>query len=154
MSQESFESEFKKLREMPEAFVLRGSTIIVEVLPPEEIKTNSGLIVASAHGHAKGNSVDAHRIEIGKVLMTGPGYWVEGTDEDLVERDITGRYEPLEVQPGAIVLLAKYSTDYLSHFPGISRPTGNKLAMIKMDSILAYYPSQEAYEAAKLALNS
>lgn len=154
MSQESFQREFNALREMgEETFVLRGSTIIVEVLPPEEIKTAGGIVLATSSDQQKGNSINAGRVDVGRVLMTGPGYWDEDLYEDLPVTH-AGGYVALEVNPGAIVLLAKFTTDYISHFPGIQRPTGSKLALIKMDSVLAYYPTQEAYERAKKALNS
>jgi co-chaperonin GroES (HSP10) len=145
----SFEKEFTTLRELgPGTFTLKGATLIVEILEPEEIKTKSGLIMAQTADHAKGHSVAAHKVDVGRVLMSGYGYWVEG------EAGGAGRFEELECQPGAIVLLPQYSTQLMSHFPGIQRPTGNKLAMIKMDQILAYYPSQEAYELAKAKLNA
>ncbi len=81
--------------------------------------------------------------------MVGQGYWYE-----LDTSGPVGGYTPLEVQPGAVVVLPQYSTQLMSHFPGIQRPTGNKLAMVKMDQVLAYYPTQEAYEAAKSKLNA
>ncbi len=146
---ETFEKELGILREMGEkTFVLRGSTLIVEIQEPEEVKTKGGLIVASHADHKKGGSVEAHRVEVGKVLLAGQGYYTEAFLET------PASYEPLECQPGAIVLLPQFSTQPISHFPGIQRPTGNKLAMIKMDQVLAYYPSQEAYERAKKKLNA
>ncbi len=156
---DSFEKELSALRALgPDTFVLRGSTLIVEIQEPEEIKTKSGLIVASHADHKKGGSIDAHRVEIGKVLMAGQGYWNDGT-RDKNGYDPTGQYidrgyEKLECQPGAIVILPQFSIQPMSHFPGIPRPTGNKLAMIKMDQVLAYYPSQEAYELARKKLNT
>ncbi len=155
---ESFEKELAVLRELgPATFVLRGSTLIVEIQEPEEIKTKSGIVLSSSSDHVKGGSAQAHRVEVGLVLMAGQGYWDEsriGYQDENSHRTITeGQYNPLECQPGAIVLLPQYSTQLMSHFPGISRPTGNKLAMIKMDQVLAYYPSQEAYELAKQKLN-
>ncbi len=159
---ESFEKELAALRAMgPEVFVLRGSTLIVEIQEPEEIKTKGGLIVAQHADHQKGQSVQAHRVDIGKVLMCGQGYW----DQDIVipgeiinETTVTcstrGGFTPLECQPGAIVILPQFSTQAMSHFPGIQRPTGNKLVMVKMDQILAYYPTSEAYENAKKKLNA
>ncbi len=146
---ESFEKELSILRELGEGtFVLRGSTLIVEILEPEEIKTKSGLVIASSGMQAKGGNAEAHRVEVGKVLLSGQGYWTSITDNPN-----DGFYQALECQPGAIVLLPQYSTQLMSHFPGIQRPTGNKLAMIKMDQVLAYYPSQEAFELAKQKLN-
>ncbi len=158
---ETFENEIAALREMgPGTFVLRGSTLLVEIQEPEEIKTKGGLVLASSGDQRKGGTTEAHRIEVGKVLMAGQGYWNEEMNNDIVNSKaqtitlIRGGYEPLECQAGAIVLLPQFSTQLLSHFPGIQRPTGNKLALVKMDQILAYYPSQEAYEAAKAKLNA
>lgn len=154
MKQESFEKQLATLRELgPETFVLRGSTLIVEIQEPEELKTAGGLVIAAPSDHTRGNTVNAHKVDIGKVLMAGQGYWNEGIEDGDIGSRLAG-YEPLEVQPGAIVMLPQYSTQLLSHFPGIQRPTGNRLAMVKMDQILAYYPSQEAYELAKSKLNT
>ena len=155
---ESFSDDFAKLRSMGEqTFVLRGSSLIVEILPREEMKTAGGLVIATDTKHVGGQSVTAHAVEVGKVLMAGQGYWSGNGpfvfDEEEGVAGPTGQYEPLECQPGAIVLLPQYSIQLMSHFPGIQRPTGNKLAMIKMDQILAYYPTQQAYEAAKKELN-
>lgn len=155
MSQESFEKELATLRELGSStFVLRGSTLIVEIQEPEEIKTKGGIVLATHADHAKGQSVAAHRVEVGKVLMSGEGYWVED-DTFRPAGGVPGKgyFEKLACQPGAIVILPQYSTQLMSHFPGIQRPTGNKIAMIKMDQVLAYYPSQEAYEKAKKKMN-
>jgi hypothetical protein len=157
MSQTPFEKEFQMLRELGEkTFVLRGSTIIVYELPDEEIKTQGGLIIATDSKQVMGNSVEQHRLKVAKVLMTGPGYYQENLnygDEGSHDHHIPGTYIPLEVKPGAIVILPQYSTSTVSTFPGILKPTSNKLHMVKEDSIVAYYPSEEAYELAKSKLN-
>lgn len=155
---DSFVREMDILREMGQnTFVLRGSTLLVEILPPEEIKTKSGLIVAHTEDHVKGGSAKAHSVDIGRVLMSGQGYWNDGSvevyDEAIGFHKIHAGYEPLEAQPGAIVILPQFSTQLMSHFPGIQRPTGNRLALVKMDQVLAYYPTQEVYELAKQKLN-
>lgn len=150
MSTTSFDKEFGILQEMgQETFVLRGSNIIVEVLDREEIKTAGGLIMASDPKQMKGNTINAHEVIVAKVLMCGQGYWNENEHPN----PDNGFYEPLEVKPGAIVFLPPHSYQLLSHFPGIQRPTANKLAMVKMDALTAYYPSQQAYELAKSKLN-
>ena len=149
-SQIPFEKEFATLRELgQDTFVLRGSTIIVYEMPEEEIKTAGGLIMASDSRQVGGNSIEQHKLKVAKVLMTGPGYWgalPEGSGNQ-------EGYIPLDVKPGAIVILPQYSTSTISVFPGISKPTGNKLHMVKEDAILAYYPSEEAYLAAKSKLS-
>lgn len=142
-NKDSFDKEFATLRELgQDVFVLRGATIIVEIQPEQELKTAGGLVLSAPSDHVRGNSVAAHKLDIGKVLMTGPGYW----DED------KNCYEPLDVKPGAIVILPQYTTSILSMFPGIQRPTGNKLGMVKADSIVAYYPTPEAFELAQSKL--
>lgn len=153
----SFKKEFDTLRELgQQTFVLRGSTLIVEILPPEELKTSGGLIMAVDTDQRKGGSIEAHKVEVGVVRMAGQGYWEESevyrTDSGNVVSE--GNYTSLECQPGSIVILPQYSIQLLSHFPGIQRPTANKLAMVKMDQILAYYPSEEAYSEAKAKLNA
>ena len=141
---ESFEKEFSALRELgPEAFVLRGSSIIVEIMPDEEIKTAGGLIMATSTDHIKGNSIEQHKLRVARVLMVGEGYYDEEKEG----------YEPLDVKVGAVVIVPPYSPEYISVFPGIQRPTGNKLAFVKFAQILALFPSQEAYELAKSKLN-
>lgn len=151
----SFEKDFNTLRELGEStFIVRGANIVVEILEPEEIKTAGGIVIAAPSDHIKGNSVAAHSVQIGKALMCGQGYWQDYDEEIKGEKDEAGRYVPLEVQPGAILILPQYSIQLLSHFPGIQRPTGNKLALVKMDQILAYYPSLEAYNLAKTKLNA
>lgn len=141
--QESFEKEFSALRALgPSHFVLRGSTLIVELIDDEELKTKGGIIIAAPADHVKGGSVSQGKLQVARVLMVGEGYW----DED--EKAFT----PLDVSTGAIVILPQFATQFLSMFPGIGRPTGNKLAMIKADQILGMYPSPEAYAVAKAKL--
>lgn len=141
--QDGFDKEFATLRELGEqVFVLRGSTMIVQLLDDEELKTKSGLIIATKIDHRKGGSVEEHKLQVARVLMTGPGY--DGED---------GQKIPLEVGPGSIVILPQMTTTILSMFPGIQRPTQNKLALVKEDSILGYYPTAKAYELAKKKLN-
>lgn len=127
---------FESLRERKDLFTLRGSTMLVRIVD-EELKSEGGIILQADPNQLKGG-VDANRLNVGKVLMTGPGY-----------EDEEGNIEPLEVGPGAMVLLPKYGLSMISIFPGYNKPTGEKLAMVKFDQVLAYYPSEEAYEQAK-----
>ncbi len=140
---DTFEKEFETLRELGQStFVLRGATMIVEIQSKEEVKTKSGLIVSTPGDHTR-RSTEENRLDIGKVLMVGPGYW----DED------TKSYIKLDIEVGAILILPQYLVQPISIFPGIARPTNNKLALVKDDAILAYYPTAEAFEQAKTKLN-
>ena len=83
---------FARLREHRGLMWLRGDNVLVEKLPPVELKTKSGLILGSANTH-KGTIADACT-EFGIVLMTGPGL-IGDDGEDI----------PLDCQPGDVVLL-------------------------------------------------
>ncbi len=140
---DSFEKEFSTLRELgQETFVLRGATMIVEIQDEAEIKTASGLVVSTPGNHVR-KSLTENKLDIGKVLMVGPGYWDEETKSFL----------ELDIKVGAILILPQYLVQVISTFPGISRPTSNKLGLVKDDNILAYYPTTEAFELAKTKLN-
>lgn len=117
-------------------FVLKGSTLVIEVIE-EEVTTSSGIVIAESMDH-KRNSMSENRINVGRVLMVGEGYM----DDD-------GNPVPCDVQVGAYILLPKYSTQYVSVFPGLNAPTQNKIGLVKEGEILAYYPTEEDYNKAK-----
>lgn len=139
----NFEKAFSNLREKAaDAICVRGSTIVVEIMEEEEIKTEGGIIIASDSDQRR-NNVEEHKALIGKVLLVGEGYY----DAE------TKKTEPLEVQVGNIILLPKYSVSYLSVFPALNGLTQNKIALVKEDQILMYFRGQDGYERAKAALN-
>lgn len=118
---------------------VRGSTLIIEILPEVEVTTAGGIMLASSSKHVRG-SVDEHRLKIGYVIAVGEGYV-----------DDTGAVTPLDIQPGAIVFLPKYSISPISVFPGLNCLTEERVAMIKEDQVLAFYPSLNLFEAACVA---
>jgi len=132
---------FKKLTK--EQLPLRGSRLIVEVLPKEEIKTKGGLIV-----HADVNSVktttDQNRPTLAVVLATGSGYYDDETGDDVA----------MDVPVGAVCLISQMGLKYYSHFPGISEYTGETIALTRESEIHMYWPNLEAYQAYKDALNA
>lgn len=79
--------------------ILMGDNILVERLPPLELKTKSGIIIADAKTHRE-TSHDA-ATEFGVVLMTGPGQVMED-----------GSVLPCESLPGLVVLLPGNVTWY------------------------------------------
>ena len=137
-----FKKEFDVLREKADLFKLRGSTLVVELLPEPEIKTKGGLIISAPSDQVRGNTND-NKLQAGVVLMAGEGYY----DAD------SNTYTPTDIQPGAVIILPQYSAQTISKFPGISRPTQSKIVLVKEDSVLAYYTSREAFEQAEQLLN-
>lgn len=127
---------FKGLRESKDIFKLKGSTLLVKLID-EELKSSGGIVIATSSDQLKGG-IDTNRLHVAEVLMSGEGYTLDD-----------GSLEPLECQPGAVVVLPKFGLSFISVFPGLQTPTGEKLAMVKEDQILCFYPSAEAYEQAK-----
>ena len=85
--------KFQRLQEeAPNAMVLKGDTILVERLPPVEMKTASGIIIADAKSH-KMTSHDA-ATEFGIVLAVGPGQLFED-----------GKVQQCDSEPGDVILL-------------------------------------------------
>jgi co-chaperonin GroES (HSP10) len=142
--QKRFEPAFTKLRELgDDSFVVRGSTIIAEILPEPEIKTASGLILTTPSDHVSRSLAD-NRLKVAKVLMTGPGYY----DPD------TKTIEPLDVKPGAVILVPQFTAQNISLWPGLNQSAVDKLILVKEDNILCYYPSEEAFNRATEVMNA
>jgi co-chaperonin GroES (HSP10) len=115
-----------------------GSTLIVEILDKEELKSKEGIILSAPKSHVRG-SIEENRLDVGVVVYAGEGYFNEETKQ----------LDPTDIKVGAVVLLPKYSMSLVSVFPGIQAPTQDKLALVKEAQILAYYETQDAYDKAK-----
>lgn len=125
----------KKLLQVP------GSTLIVEIIRDEEVRSKGGIIISAPSNHARG-SIEENRLLVGKVVFSGEGYYNEET----------GGFDALDIPVGAIVVLPKYSMSMVSVFPGITEPTADKLGLVKENQILAFYASEKDYlEAKKLS---
>lgn len=131
-----FEGDISRIQEL--GFNLRGTAILAEILPEPELKTASGLIIATDADQRKGNSVNAHKLDVAKVLAVGPG------DYDTE----TKTYDPLDVKPGQVIIMNQYSYSAVSKLPGISKPLSNKLILVPTAGILATYPDMDTYEKA------
>lgn len=90
-----------------EGFVLTGGTLLVEKIPQEEVKTKSGLILATDLGKGQVNSISANLPVFVHVLAVGSGYYDESTGADV----------PLDTKPGDILLVGQHSARWLSVFP-------------------------------------
>lgn len=137
-----FGREFSALRESG-TFTLRGTQIIVEITPMEEMKTKSGLIIATNSDHRGGNSVNAHKLEYGTVLIVGQGTW----DDDKRE------YVPLDVKPGQVVILPQFSHQPISTWPTLQRPLANKISLVSANSILGFFNSPDDFAKAQAVMN-
>lgn len=115
-----------------------GSTLIVEILQKEELKSRGGIILDAPKNHVRGG-VEENRLDVGVVIFAGEGYFNEETKE----------LEPTDVKVGAVVVLPKFSMSIVSVFPGITAPTQDRLGMVKENQILAYYENESDYLKAR-----
>lgn len=125
-----------------ELLPIRGDRILVEILPKEEMKTKSGLHIASSLSDLK-SKAEMHRARLCIVLHKGNGY----VDEE-------GETVDIDVERGAVVMVAQASLDIYSDMPGISQYTEETLGMIRENAIIAYWPTFEAYDTYRKALIS
>lgn len=90
-------TKFEALRaaekELGQLLILKGDMLLVEKLPPVEIKSAGGLIIGESKATHKGTMADA-ATEFGLVLACGPGQIFED-----------GSIQACDSQPGDIVLL-------------------------------------------------
>src|SRR5690606_31937900 len=103
---------FARLREAG-LMKLRGDNVLVEKLPPVEIKLASGLVMATDLGTHKNTLADAVT-EFGLVLMVGPGQILD--DGSTLE---------VACKPGDVVLLPQNTFWYsqFGHMAGYSALT-------------------------------
>lgn len=131
-----YADKFKRLtQEGKDLYRFIGPTILVEVLPKQELKTKGGLIMGVSDSH-KATAQDFRRA-LGVVIMVGEGY----------------SNDKMDVEVGNVVLLPA-NPIFLSEFPGLLDYTQNTLALVDEQSILFCYKNIDAYKKATEILNA
>ncbi len=126
MNESNYAAKFANLAATePKLYTLRGATLLVEVLPKEDITTESGIIISSGNNQ-RANATEFQR-GIGLVLLQGDGY-SDGT--------------PMDINVGMVVIMP-YNPMYLSQWPGLKGYTQNSLALISEGDVLFAYKSYE-----------
>jgi len=145
MLESKYLTQFQRLQtEGAELFELRGNRLLVEMLPEEEIKTASGLVMAKDVRQVRGSSIAQNEATVALVIYVGKGYYDDSTGEEV----------PLDVKPGDIILTSAMGLKYYSTFPGLQGYTQNSLALTTDDNIHAVIPGFVAYEKIKGLLNA
>ena len=129
-----YKDRFDKIKDT-DLYILRGATMLVEVLPKEELKTSGGIIIAK--GEMQRATADDFRRGVGVVLMVGDGY-TDGSE--------------MEIKEGMVILLP-FNPMYLSEFPGLTDYTQNSLAIVNEGDVLFAYKSLDDYNKAKELMN-
>lgn len=138
-------NQFNRLNtEGKKLFTMRGNTILVEVLEEHLERVSEGGIIFAADAEQITGTTKEKTGEVGLVLLVGEGYYDEKSSDTI----------PLDLKPGNVVLLPRYSLSYYSFFPGLATFTKDKLAMCSEDEIRFVYQDLQAYEEAKKLLNA
>jgi co-chaperonin GroES (HSP10) len=145
MKESRYLTRFKRLAsEGQDAYVLNGDFILVEAIPEDELKTKSGLIIATARANTQHGSIAEQKPNWVRVLAVGAGYYSQETDDDgtIVEKTV-----PLDVEVGDIVLLPRISIHYFSVF-GLEGYEADSIGISKASEIQLRFHGQEGYERA------
>lgn len=121
---------------------LNGSRLLVEVLPPKEIKSAGGLVLSSNSDTHKATA-DSYRAVLAVVLMVGEGY----VDE-------AGAAMEMETKVGDIVMLNDFGMRYYSQFPGLDDYTKNKIAMTTESEVQLKFSGAEEFLSFEQTLNT
>lgn len=142
--------KFKKLaNEQSDAFTLIGDFILVERIPDEEIKRKSGLIIPDMTKRTALNTLTGDKPNWVRVLLVGPGYYSQDTDEN---GNITERTVPLDVKPGDIALVSQVSVRYFSTF-AIDGYEADTIGLTKESEIQLRFHGEDGYNRVFNCLN-
>lgn len=143
-------SQFKQLANLsPRPYELTGDYLLVESIPEEELKTDSGIIIASVRTNAL-NTITQDRPHWVRVLACGEGYYSLETDDDGNEVE---RTTPLTAQPGDIILVSKLSVKYFSVFGALKGYEPDSIGLTKESEIQLRFKGEEGYRDAFSSLN-
>lgn len=134
---------FRRLQseESTPLYRLQGARVLLEILPPREIKTASGIILSAPKDHVR-VTAESHQHLLGVVLMTGAGY-VDADNNPI----------PMDVEVGNIVMINELGLKYFSTFPGIADYTRNTLALTSESDIQMIFSNEQAFEDYEARLN-
>ncbi len=131
---------FKKLK--PGQLPLRGTRLLVELLPKPAVKSAGGIFIES--GDDMRTSTKENQADLVLVLATGPGYYDDETKEDV----------PMDIHVGDVLLVSRMGLKLYSQFPGLNGYTKETIALTKDSEAHANWPSIEAFKEYQDSLNS
>lgn len=132
---------FKKAKsEASDSYTLYGDAILVEKVPEEEVKTASGIYIASSSKTQLGSIAD-NKPHFVHVLSVGEGFYSETGDV------------PVSVEPGDIILVGVNSVKWFSHME-IPQYEPFTVGLTRESEIQLKFKGQEAYRKFFEAINS
>lgn len=132
----SYLNLFKELaKESKNLFRLTGDCLIIEELPKEELKTESGILLASVYNARNADGIEENRPVFVKVLLCGEGFYNEEMESI-----------PLDSKPGDICLVGKHSVKWLTSFGPIISKTDARIGLVKESEIQLRFFGDEGYK--------
>jgi co-chaperonin GroES (HSP10) len=135
--------KFKNLEGKTDLYRLNGGRVLVEILPPEEVKTSGGLVLSAPTGYTKGATFDTQRGTLGIVLLVGEGY---------VDSDNTSY--AIDLKAGNVVQINEFGIKALSSFPGLNEYTAGTLALIDETTVQLVWKDLETFKEYSDVLNA
>jgi co-chaperonin GroES (HSP10) len=124
---------FKELDPTEELFILHGNYILVNVLDDEEIKTASGIVIATQQNQRFGGA-NSERPVFAEVLAVGEGF-----------ADDEGNSVPVGSEPGDVIVVGQNAIQQFSRFGTVPAASGLKVGLVRESEIIMQFPSLEAY---------
>lgn len=113
---------------------LRGNRLLIEILPPVEVHTKGGLVVATSLADHR-STVKDNAADVGVVLAVGSGYYNENGDS-----------VPLDIEVGNVVLITRYGLRLYSVFPGLDSYVADTIALARDSDIHAAWKDIASFE--------
>jgi co-chaperonin GroES (HSP10) len=150
MKPSRYRTQFDRLATLdPKPYELTADYLLVERIPDEELKTKSGLILASVQTNAL-NTLTADKPQWARVLACGEGYY--SLEEDAEGNEVE-KTTPLNAKPGDIVLVSKLSVKYFSLFGELDGYEPDSIGLTKESEIQLRFKGEEGYREAFASLN-
>lgn len=124
-------------------FTLTGNCLLVEELPDEEFKTDSGIIIAGNQRQVTG--IQADKPTFVRILLVGEGYFDEDTKETI----------PCDSKQGDIVLIGAHGVRWFSVFGKfMNYGSGNRIGICRETEIQMHFQGQEGFDKTFNILNT
>lgn len=134
---------FEAVREsLKDAMLLTGNLLIVEKASVEEIKTQTGIVIASSLDKKSINDIDANLPDFVHILAVGEGYY---DDED--NKDV-----PLDSKPGDVALVGRNSVKWFSTF-GVLGYKRDTIGVVTEDQVQLRFKGYNGFQQFINALN-
>jgi co-chaperonin GroES (HSP10) len=121
-------------------FKLMGNKMLIERIELGEVKTKSGLVVATSDKVRE--DLRIQKPHVGYVLATGEGYFDADSKSTV----------PLDVKPGNIVVLNSLGVQYLKTMPGVAGYSDQKIGMTTEGDVQMLFHDMDAFLAYVQAL--